>query len=195
MLGPTLSACSEEAVEALRDFPDMKYATPTIINTSATAIATLNFNDPMNEAPLLLFNCISKVSKDNVEWSGRGAGFVSALLRGCGCSGLAAGTRIDSRVDGDFAAATGACVVGDFAAAAGACVTGDFAAAAGVCVTGDFAAAPGACVAGDFAAAAGVCVTGDFAAGTWTAAIAAGSTTFTGGPFFGDGEGDAGLCC
>src|SRR5260370_5958552 len=94
----------------------MKYATLPIMITSASAIATLNFSDPMKEAPLLAISCSCSVSKDNVEWSGEGEGFKSGLLRGCGCSVLAAGTRMGSRVDGGFAAGTGACAAGDFAA-------------------------------------------------------------------------------
>src|SRR5258706_407260 len=146
----------------------MKYATLTIMITSAIAIATLNFSDPMNEAPLLFLSCISNVSKVNVEWSDRDAGLVSGLLRGCGCSGLASAGRMGSLVDGAFAAGTGACVAGDFAAGADACVAADFAAGTGACVAGDFAAGTGAFVEGAFAAGTGACVAGAFAAGTWT---------------------------
>src|SRR5258706_8560097 len=114
----------------------MKYATLTIMITSAIAIATLNFSDPMNEAPLLFLSCISNVSKVNVEWSDRDAGLVSGLLRGCGCSGLAAGGRMGSLVDGAVPAGTGACVPADLSPGGVAFGAAGLAARARACVAG-----------------------------------------------------------
>src|SRR5260370_42470749 len=124
----------------------MKYATLPSTITSAIAMITLNFRDPMKEALLLAISCSSRVSKVNVGWSGEGEGFKSGLLRGCGCSVLAAGTRMGSRVDGGFAPGAGPFVAGAFAPGVWACATpAGSAGLTGGAFFGDCAATSGCC--------------------------------------------------
>src|SRR5260370_35481572 len=73
------------------------------------AIIALKFRDPMKEALLLAISCSSRVSKVSVGWPGQGDGCKSVLLRGCGCSGLPAGTRMVSGARGDLPAGDGVC--------------------------------------------------------------------------------------
>src|SRR5882762_1853327 len=118
MLGPTLSTKSELLAEALCDFPDMKYATLPSRSTSPAATATLPFSEPMKDLLLLAIICSCRVSKVNVGWSGVEEGSKSGLLRALGCSALVGGTRMGSRVEGDFTLGAGTGGVAAFVAGA-----------------------------------------------------------------------------